>query len=147
MSRLLNISDAANLGIHSMLYIANHDGSRPWSASEIAGDLRVSEAHLGKVLQRLTRLGFLTSRRGPKGGFTLGREPSTITILDILTAIDGPLDAGGCLLGRPLCPANRCAMGDILGRAYDLVHSHLSGTRLSDVTGPRVHVHADSATA
>ncbi len=136
MSRLLNISDAANLGIHAMLYIANHDGSRPWSAAEIAGDLGVSEAHLGKVLQRLTRLGFLLSRRGPRGGFTLGRVPEQITILDILSAIDGPLDPGGCLLGRPLCPANTCAMGDVLGRAYQLVHAHLAGTRLSDVTGP-----------
>lgn len=135
MSRLLNISDAANLGIHAMLYLGNHDPSRPWSAAEIAGDLGVSEAHLGKVLQRLTRLGFLVSRRGPRGGFTLGRAPDRITILDILSAIDGPLDSGGCLLGRSLCPANSCAMGDVLGRAYNLVHEHLSGTHLSDVTG------------
>jgi Rrf2 family protein len=134
VSRLLNISDAANIGIHAMLYIANHDRTRPWSAAEIAGDLNVSEAHLGKVLQRLTRLGFLTSRRGPRGGFNLGRDPSTVSILDVLSAIDGPLDNSGCLLGRALCPADRCAMGDVLGRAYGLVHAHLSSTRLSDVT-------------
>jgi len=127
-----------------MLYIANHAPDRPWSAAEIAGDLAVSEAHLGKVLQRLTRLGFLNSRRGPKGGFALGKAPDAITILDILTAIDGPLDSGGCLLGRPLCPANHCAMGDVLGRAYDLVHAHLSGTRLSDVTGHDAHAAACS---
>lgn len=133
MSRLLNISDAANLGIHAVIFLANHPREWPWSAAEIAEALCVSEAHLGKVLQRLARMRFLASRRGPRGGFTLARDPAEVTILDLLTAIDGPFEPSGCLLRRNLCPASRCAMGDILHRAFDLVHNHLATTHLADV--------------
>jgi Rrf2 family protein len=133
--KLLNISDAANIGIHAMLFIANNPRERPWSASEIGRALGVSEAHLSKVLQRLTRLRFLSSKRGPQGGFMLAKDPKEVTMLDIFEAIDGPLEPPGCLLGHHLCPANACIMGDVLHRTYDLVYNHLSTTLLSDVTG------------
>ena len=133
--KVLNISDAANIGIHAMLFIGNNPRERAWSASEVGKALVVSEAHLSKVLQRLTRQRFLASKRGPHGGFVLARDPAVVSILDILEAIDGPLEPPGCLLGHALCPANACIMGDVLHRTYALVHSHLSKTLLSDVTG------------
>lgn len=133
--KLLNISDAANIGIHAMLFLGNNPRERPWSASEIGRALGVSEAHLSKVLQRLTRLRFLASKRGPQGGFALARDPEDVSLLDILESIDGPLESPGCLLGNALCPASACIMGGVLQQTYDLVYNHLSTTLLSDVTG------------
>jgi Rrf2 family protein len=150
MGRLLRISDAANFAIHAMVLIAQANGRRRMSVLELAGILDVSEAHLGKVLQRLTRQGFLLSRRGPGGGFELAREPHDVTLLDVVSAIDGPLTAGPCLLGRPLCVGKRCAMLGVLEKVHKLVFDHLEGTRLSDVVEQDLHhlaasVHKDVA--
>lgn len=144
MGRLLRISDAANFAIHAMVLIAQANGRRRMSVLELAGILDVSEAHLGKVLQRLTRQGFLLSRRGPGGGFELAREPHDVTLLDVVSAIDGPLTAGPCLLGRPLCVGKRCAMLGVLEKVHKLVFDHLEGTRLSDVVEQDLHHLAES---
>jgi len=144
MGRLLRISDAANFAIHAMVLIAQANGRRRMSVLELAGILDVSEAHLGKVLQRLTRQGFLLSRRGPGGGFELARDPHDVTLLDVVSAIDGPLTAGPCLLGRPLCVGKRCAMLGVLEKVHKLVFDHLEGTRLSDVVEQDLHHLAES---
>ncbi len=139
MGRLLRISDAANFAIHAMVLIAQGGPRKRMSVMELAGILDVSAAHLGKVLQRLTRQGFLTSRRGPGGGFELACEPNKVTLLDVVSAIDGPLTAGPCLLGRPLCVGKRCAMLGVLEKVHKLVFDHLEGTRLSDIVEQDLH--------
>lgn len=139
MGRLLHFSDAANFAIHGMIAIAREEPGRRMSAQELATLLDVSEAHLGKVLQRLARFGFLRSRRGPGGGFEIERDPEKVTLLEIVEAIDGPVDAGGCLLGRPLCIGKRCAMGSTLHEVHRIVRDHLAGTKLSDLVNRQLH--------
>lgn len=133
MESLLRISEAASLGIHAMAYLASAEPAKPQSVSALAEFLGVSEAHLSKVLQRLAKHSLVMSRRGPRGGFTLGRAAEEIRLLDVYEAIDGPLSAGACLLGRPICPPNSCVMGTILHDVYERVRDYLSATRLSDM--------------
>ncbi|OIO54759.1 MAG: Rrf2 family transcriptional regulator [Alphaproteobacteria bacterium CG_4_10_14_0_2_um_filter_63_37] len=128
---MLKISDATNLAMHAMVYIAAVKHGDPVPVGEIAQVHGVSEAHLGKVLQRLVKLGLLKSRRGPKGGFTLGKEAGAITLLDIFEAIEGPVTPIDCLLTRPICDGGPCIMGGLLKSVYRQVFEHLSTTRLS----------------
>ena len=81
MDTILRISDAANLAIHAMAHIARSKGNVNHSVGEIAGEQGVSVAHLSKVMQRLVKVGLLTSRRGPGGGFVLGRAADKISLL------------------------------------------------------------------
>ncbi len=142
MGRLLNFSDASNFAIHALILLARAPRGTRLSSAELAATLEVSEAHLGKVLQRLAHLGFVDSRRGPHGGFVLKRDPATVTLYDILTAIDGPLDAGVCALGRPLCIGRTCALGCVLQKVHAIVHEHFAGTRLSDLVDRDLHERA-----
>jgi len=135
--RLLAFSDAANLGLHAMLELALAEPKRPTPVAEVAARLDASEAHLGKVLQRLGRLGLVASRRGPKGGFTLGRPPEEISLGDVVTAIDGPLDSSGCLLGHKRCLGSACLMGGVLDEVFTLLSGHLSSTLLSHLVERR----------
>lgn len=137
MPRLLAFSDAANLGLHAMLELALADPARQVPVSAIAERLCASEAHLGKVLQRLGRLGLVTSRRGPHGGFALGKPAEEICLEAVVTAIDGPLDASGCLLGTQRCLGAACLMGGVLDEVHRLVRDHLANTRLSDLVARR----------
>jgi Rrf2 family protein len=109
----LKISEAATLAIHTMVVLAANPGSTI-SAAEIAGLLNASREHLAKVLQRLVRGGFVESFRGPKGGFTLGRPASGVTLLDVYEYIEGHFEVRDCLLDRRICGIDKCAMGEYL---------------------------------
>lgn len=139
MGRLLNFSDASNFAIHALILLARAPGGQRLSAGDIAGTLEVSEAHVAKVLQRLTHLGYLESRRGPGGGFVLRRPPEEVTLYDILTAIDGPLDSDLCVLGRPLCIGRHCALGGTLEKVHGIVYDHFTKTRLADLLERDLH--------
>lgn len=133
MSNLLKISDAASLALHAMVLLAANPG-REISTRQIASELRASEAHLSKVLQRLGKVGLVTSTRGPKGGFMLGRKADEITLLDVYEAIDGPLVPNNCLLGTPICGGERCILGDLLETVGGQVGEYLATTTLPELT-------------
>jgi Rrf2 family protein len=113
-----------------MAYIASQPPGDPVSAVQIAGDLHFSRDHLNKVLQRLARTGLVVSRRGPRGGFVLGHPAAEIRLLEIVEAIDGPLSAGECLLGRSVC-GSRCALGGLARLVFEQVQKVLAETPLS----------------
>ena len=130
---ILHISEAANLAIHAMSYLANRDETgEPIPTVEIAGSMNISANHLSKVLQRLGRTGLVKSIRGPRGGFRLAREPEDITLLDIYEAIDGHLPPRGhCLMGTPSCGLSTCIFGGLIEDVHQQVNSHFSATTLA----------------
>jgi Rrf2 family protein len=82
--------------------IAKRSQSR---ARQIAEDTGIPVEYLRKVLQRLTRARLVQSERGRGGGFRLGKSPDKITLLQIVEAIEGPVDemafvGDGLLRGR-----------------------------------------------
>jgi Rrf2 family protein len=136
MDTILRISDAANLAIHAMAHIAQAKGGVNQSVGEIASHQGVSEAHLSKVMQRLVKVGLLTSRRGPGGGFLLNREAESISLLEILEAMDGPMSDSKCLLGRKKCLFGGCALGALLTHVNHQVRMFLAAHNVGELVGP-----------
>ncbi len=133
MTQLLKISEAASLALHTMVLLAARP-DKQISTREIANTVRASEAHLAKVMQRLTKAGLVISIRGPGGGFMLDRAGNQITLLEVYEAIDGPLGPGTCLIGSQACKGRECIMGNVLDSVGKQVKDYLSGTKLSDLT-------------
>lgn len=138
MAGILRLSEAFALAFHAMAALAEV-GDEPVSVAEMAGAMSVSEAHLAKVLQRLARMGLLSSRRGPKGGFALARPAKRITLLEILHAVEGPLASDTCLMERKICPPGECRMECLMRSIHGQVYGYLANTKLSDVALPLVH--------
>ncbi len=130
MNGLLNISEAANLGLHAGMVLAKNDGN-PVSARAIAEALGVSYNHLAKVLNRLEKNGLARSLRGPGGGYTLANRADQIRLMDLYEAMDGPFPTHSCLFGHPACPAGDCVMGDVLEKLNAEIRLRLETTRLS----------------
>ena len=130
---MLKISDAVNLAFHAMMILANGRDAPPLSVATMAKRLRVSDNHLAKVMQRLHKVGLVTSKRGPKGGFALGRPANTIRLLDVFESIEGPMPDRECLLIEPMCSGACCLLGGLLGSINEQVRSHLENTTLSYV--------------
>ncbi len=134
MANVLRISEAASLALHTMVLLARKPEER-LSTKEIAGVLKVSEAHLSKVLQRLGRVGLVNATRGPNGGFMVEKDPNGVTLLEVYEAIEGPLNSSNCLLGTPICDGGeKCILGNLLEDINKEVKEYLSGTTISELT-------------
>jgi len=138
MADVLNISDAAALALHAMAFLAGQP-ERRFATGEIASELRVSEAHLSKVLQRLAKAGLVASVRGPHGGFVLARPADEIRLLDAYEAIEGPLADSRCILGLSACGAKRCILDGLVTGVNSRVRDYLTKTKLSTVSGVFAH--------
>lgn len=136
MSNLLRISDAASLALHTMVFLTGNP-DRWVSTHEIASFLCVSEHHLSKVCQRLSKVGLVETIRGPKGGVRLGRLPEEITLREIYESIDGPLKPTTCLLGRQACIKGQCVLGGLLEKVNREVTEHFTKTTLAQLSGER----------
>ena len=129
----LRISEAASLGMHALGLLSTRlDG--PLSARMAADRLGVSEAHLSKVLQRLTKVGLLTSTRGPKGGFVLTRDPASVSLLEVFEAIEGPVEPATCLFGIPLCEGESCVLGKVIVDVNNTLFEYLAEKTLADIS-------------
>ena len=128
----LRISEAASLALHTMVFLAGAPAVR-YSSGRIARMLCVSEAHLAKVLQRLSKVGLLVSARGPSGGFVLASSPEKITLLEVFEAIDGPFEPEECLMHDKSCGQMGCLFGDLLGDINRQVKEYFGGRNLEDV--------------
>jgi len=131
MSGVVKFSEAASLALHTMSLLAS-EPDKHMSVREIVERLPVSENHLAKVLQRLTKAGLIESVRGPKGGFLLKRNPEDITLLEVYEVIEGPLPVVRCLFPEPKCNGN-CILGDLVGSVNDQIREKLAAPRLSQL--------------
>ncbi|MFH1549132.1 MAG: Rrf2 family transcriptional regulator [Planctomycetota bacterium] len=134
MSNTAKMSEAASLAMHAMVFLAV-EPDRALSAGKIASALQASEAHLSKVMQRLSRAGLVRSVRGPGGGFVLQKHAGKTTLLEVYESVDGKLKANNCLFGKPICGGRKCILGGLLKSVNRQVREYLARTRLSQLTG------------
>ena len=90
----------------------HHDESV--SAREIADHYNIPAELLAKVLQRLARKGLLVSQQGTNGGYILARDPSAISIVDVVEALEGPISITPCERGEDCQQLQMCSVRDPL---------------------------------
>jgi Rrf2 family protein len=100
MSAVLQQSDYA---IRCLLFLVEHRG-RLATKTEIAKAVEAPDLFVAKILQRLVKANVLVSVRGIHGGFSLAREPSAISLLDVLGASQASLAFRPCVLNPKACP-------------------------------------------
>jgi Rrf2 family protein len=131
VAKLINISEAASLAIHSMVIIAC--SNELLNAAQIADFTGVSRNHLAKVLQTLVRYNFLVSHRGPKGGFELSRSASSINLKEIYELMEGQIQKGNCGLHGTPCPFEECVFGGLTRRFITDFSEYLENKTLADI--------------
>ncbi len=130
MSNIIAFSEAASIGLHSMIVIAR--SNKVINVSEIAEYINSSRHHVAKVLQRLTKDGYISSNRGPAGGFYMKKKPDEVSLLNIYESIEGQFDIDACPGDKDVCPFNECILGDLSKRISFEIISYLSSKTLGD---------------
>ena len=85
----MRFTTQAEYGLICALHLARFGGERPVAARELAESENLPADYTEKVLRRLRQAGIVTAARGVTGGFTLAREPSAISVKDIIDATEG----------------------------------------------------------
>ena len=88
----MNISKTTQYAILATAYVALHSKDGSVTISNIAKEYNISVGYLTKTTKFLVRADILNSKQGPTGGHTLSRPASEISLLEIIEAIDGPVD-------------------------------------------------------
>jgi len=136
MSKPIQMSEAASIGIHSLVLITNSEHNF-MNVNVIAEKTGASKNHIAKVMQTLVKSGFVSSVRGPAGGFALSMEPSEITLLDIYEAIEGKITIKTCPFDKAICPFDKCLMGGIFHKVTEELIVYLKANTLQDLSASR----------
>lgn len=128
----MQLTRAADYAVRVMMYLASLPARRRVSRRELAHAADVPEAFMGKILQRLVGSRLVVSHRGRGGGFELGLPADDISMLDIVSALEGPLALNICLLPGDLCPhRSKCAAHPVWVEAQARVADVLAAASLS----------------
>ena len=133
----MQITRTTDYGIRVLTQLAMLPPGTRLTAAELALQSHAPESFAAKILQRLVGSRLVVSRRGFDGGFELARAPRDISVLDIVTAVEGPLCLNSCLPGGSECDDGyACAARAMWARAQAALACELAGTTLEDLAAP-----------
>ena len=134
---MLRLSKKADYALMAMKHLAvkTTAAGSSTSAREIAEQYDIPIELMAKVLQRLARSGLLTSHQGTRGGYTLSKPMASISVADIIQAIDGPLTVTACSTQDEQCEQfTKCNIRDPLWRIKDRILDALSTCSLAEIS-------------
>lgn len=106
----MKISTRTRYGARFLLHLARHAGGGAVPLSEVAKQQQISWKYLGSIASRLRSAGLVRTSLGAGGGFSLALAPGRITLLDVFTAFDGPVNLVRCVRDASACGrADGCA--------------------------------------
>lgn len=94
---ILKISTKGRYGLEAIVDLAIHSSQGHVNLKSISERCGISEAYILQIFLKLRRAGIVESIRGAQGGYVLSRNPSEITVADVLTVLEGPLAPVGCV--------------------------------------------------
>ena len=131
---MLRLSKKADYALIAMKHLAQKAGAPSTSAREIAEQYDIPIELLAKVLQRLVRTGLLASTQGTRGGYTLSRAAKSISVADVIQAIDGPLTVTACSTDKHDCEQySKCSVRDPLWQIRERIVAALGTVTLSEM--------------
>ena len=118
---MLVITSKSPYAVRALAELARRGGTTPVPIGEIARARDIPPQFLEGLFATLRRAGILQSQRGVKGGYQFARQPSDVTVLEVVELLDGELGA------------EAAASGAIWQEAVDAVKGVLAGTTIADV--------------
>jgi Rrf2 family protein len=121
-----------------ILDLATLPQSERASAQEIAARQNIPRPFLAKIVSQLSLAGLVVTYRGAGGGVALARPASQISLLQVIEALEGPIQLNRCLIDPQDCPQNgKCAVHDIWSQAQAELIELLHATTFSDLASER----------
>ncbi len=133
----MKVSTRGDYAARALVSLALHaDETGPTSVRDIAERTGLPQPYLEQILLALKGAGVVRSKRGVGGGYVLARPAAEITLAEIVSAVDGPINVGD--FGEPhqqgACDhEGQCVLLAIWGEVGGAMRRHLAGFTLADV--------------
>ncbi len=92
----MQISTKGRYGLRAVLELARHNDEKPISTKEISHRQKITIPYLEQLFFRLKNKGFVKSVRGAQGGYYLAKDPTEISVGDVIECLDGPIEFTDC---------------------------------------------------
>lgn len=156
----MKLSSKGRYGVCAMFDIAFHNEGLATQIKDISERQSIPARFLEQIFQDLKRAGLVRSKRGPKGGYHLARDPADITVGDVVRALEGPVrlvpegdDAKGRGDGTGRDGTGRAVTDAVFARLADEIEAAFDARTLADLcadgealglrrTPPRRYVYA-----
>ncbi len=136
---MMELTRKGEYAIRGIIYLAQQPPGKLCLISEIAEATEVPATFLAKIFQSFAKLGLVNSYRGTGGGFTLGRQPSRITLREVVEAVEGPIMPNRCLLGDEPCEFGRgeraCRVHPVWRKVQGQVVQILDSVTIEELAG------------
>ncbi len=132
------ITRATEHSITAVLYLAGKYPASVVSKREICEAEGITPAFLTKILQPLIRCGLVKSKRGVAGGFSLAKDPTQLTLWDVMKAVEEPLALNVCLTHDDECGrVEYCPVHDMWMGVRDRMEELFDGKTLAEIVKER----------
>lgn len=123
------LTTKVSYGIRALIDLAlSYEKDEAVSIKQISGKEGISSVYLEQIFSKLKKQKIITSTRGPKGGYTLARDPEQLSVLEIVLALEGSVAPGKCVskkTGKKVCTrAGICPSKEI----WDEIEMQIRGT-------------------
>jgi Rrf2 family protein len=128
----MQITRASDYAVRVMIHLAGLPLGSTVRQSELSKATEVSGHFLSKVLQQLVHAGLIRSQRGAGGGYALAISGGSVSLLDVVEAIEGPMRLNQCLEEGPSCDRKFwCPAHQVWAEAQAAVTNVLGGTSIA----------------
>jgi FeS assembly SUF system regulator len=133
---MLKLTKKADYGLIALRHLAVSPRGTA-SAKEIADTYSIPLPLLAKVLQKLTKGSLTQSVAGTNGGYRLARDPRTISALEVIRTIDGPIILTNCFTDHGVCgQSGRCTVREPLRHVHEAILGLLERMTIQELAHP-----------
>ena len=129
----MRLTTKGRFAVTAMMDVAMHGGSGPVTLAAVSGRQRISLSYLEQLFGKLRRSGLVESVRGPGGGYRLARSPETISVADVIVAVDEPIDATQCGGLENCHDDKRCMTHELWANLNTHILNYLQSVSLADL--------------
>jgi Rrf2 family protein len=139
MQHVLQISRKIDYGLRAMIHLASLPPGKIASLQDFARTLHLPREFLAKILKVLTARGMVRSTRGAHGGYQLARPPGQISFLEVIEAVEGPVQLNVCLDHKDRCDVSAgCTMYHVWKAGQDRMLEVYRRTSLAELAAEPV---------
>ena len=109
----MRLTTKGRFAVTAMLDLAINEAGRPVTLTTISERQDISLSYLEQLFSRLRKSGLVKSVRGPGGGYRLGLDPKSVSVSDIIRAVDEQIDATQCGGNENCHDEKRCMTHDL----------------------------------
>ncbi len=141
----MRLTTKGRFAVTAMIDLAMHNGKSPVTLSEISERQKISLSYLEQLFGKLRRQELVSSVRGPGGGYNLAKPTEQVSVADIITAVDEPIDATQCG-GKENCKDDhKCITHDLWTDLNRHIFDYLRAVTLSELVSKQLKKSGDVA--